>query len=299
MTRIFIACICIFCLFQWSCKNKIGGNDPILNELETSFNTSPNEDNFNKLINKYLEMIQSAPKGSDLSELFIKASNICSKMDKPDQEIVFINNLVKNNPNHPNIKEYIFKMIQLLFKTERQTTAEIMALCYVKAYPNDPKIAELSSKLPKINNPEEYIFEIGKSIFADTTTGFNEKNAMVYVDACEAYAMVLPKDAQTPEYIFKAAETSNTLKTYEKSFSLYDWIIDKYPTHERAPISLFMKGFLFDGTLKDSANASKYYTEFLTKYPNNSFAKDAELLKSNLGKSDEQVLDELMKKKAQ
>ena len=105
---------------------------------------------------------------------------------------------------------------------------------------------------------------------------------------------------QIPSFdIFKAAETSNTLKTYEKSFSLYDWIIDKYPTHERAPISLFMKGFLFDGTLKDSANASKYYTEFLTKYPNNSFAKDAELLKSNLGKSDEQVLDELMKKKAQ
>ena len=176
MTRIFIACICIFCLFQWSCKNKIGGNDPILNELDKESLLICNklnnlrskkeflesEDNFNKLINKYLEMIQSAPKGSDLSELFIKASNICSKMDKPDQEIVFINNLVKNNPNHPNIKEYIFKMIQLLFKTERQTTAEIMALCYVKAYPNDPKIAELSSKLPKINNPEEYIFEIGK-----------------------------------------------------------------------------------------------------------------------------------------
>lgn len=57
-----------------------------------------------------------------------------------------------------------------------------------------------------------------------------------------------------------------------------------------------MKGFLFDGTLHDSINAAKYYQEFLNKYPNNQFAKDAKMLLQNLGKSDEEVLKDLMEK---
>ena len=61
-------------------------------------------------------------------------------------------------------------------------------------------------------------------------------------------------------------------------------------------MALFMKAFLFDGTFADSTNSRKYYTEFLEKYPNHEFAKDAKLLLQNVGKSDEEVLKELMDK---
>jgi|JI10StandDraft_1071094.scaffolds.fasta_scaffold00526_24 TolA-binding protein len=292
------ALILLFILasISWSCKKSSGIHDPALTGLESSFNTTPNEENYEKLVTKYLEIIQTVQKNTDVSEILLKASNASEKMAKKDQQVIFLNNLVKNYPDRPDTKDNIYKMINLLHATGRHVTADVMSLSYLKTYSGDAKTEELKSKLPKVVSPEDYILDIGRSIFADTATGFNQRNAMNYVDACEAYAMVMPKDPQTPEFIFKAAETSNTLRTFEKSFALYDWLIEKYPSHERSPVALFMKGFLFDGTLHDSTNAAKYYQEFLDKYPENQFAKDAKMLLQNLGKTDEEVLKDLMEK---
>lgn len=295
MYKLFLAAL-ISTLALVSCKNNSKTSDPALSGLEKEFDTNSNEDNYNKLVSKYLEIIQSAEKGTDISGLLSKATQAAVKMKKTDHELLFLNNLVKSFPDREDKKTNIIRMIELLNLNNKPTTAEILAYSYIKAYPGDSKIEELKKKLPKESTPEAYILEIGQSIFMDTVKGFDDIKAMAYVDACEAYAMVLPKDPQTPEYLFKAAETSSTLKTFEKSFALYDWIIEKYPTSEKAPVALFMKGFIFDGTLRDSANAAKYYSEFIKKYPQSQFAKDAQVLLSNLGKSDEQVLEELKNK---
>ena len=61
-------------------------------------------------------------------------------------------------------------------------------------------------------------------------------------------------------------------------------------------MALFMKAFLFDESLKDVENARKYYQEFIDKYPNHEFAKQAKLLMENLGKSQEEVLKSLQGK---
>ncbi len=277
------------------CKNNPAG-DPALSALEKEFNSNPSEDNYNKLVGKYLEIIQSSNKGKDISGLLVNAFQAANKMKKNDHEILFINNLVKSYPDRPDNKTNIIRMIELLNASGKSTTANLMSYAFIKAFPEDPKSNEFKTNLPKMASAEAYILEIGQSIFADTIKGFDEMKAREYVDACEAFAMVLPNDPQAAEYLFKAAETSSTLKTFEKSFALYDWIIDKYPHSERAPVALFMKGFIFDGTIKDSANAAKYYTEFIQKYPESPFYKDAKVLLSNLGKSDEQVLEELRKK---
>ncbi|NOT38653.1 MAG: hypothetical protein HOP11_14870 [Saprospiraceae bacterium] len=276
-----------------SCKNNAKVNDPALSGLEKEFESNSNEENYNKLVSKYLEIIQSSEKGKDISEVLLKATQAAVKMKKTDHELLFTNNLVKSYPERADSKNNIVRMIELLRLNNKSTTADVLAYSLIKAYPNDPLISEIKSKLPKTSTPEDYIMEIGQSIFMDTVKGFDDTKAMAYVDACEAFAMVLPKDPQASEYLFKAAETSSTLKTFEKSFALYDWIIEKYPNSNKAPVALFMKGFIFDGTLKDSANAAKYYKEFVSKYPSSPFAKDAQILLSNLGKTDEEVLESL------
>lgn len=278
-----------------TCKKNTKTSDPALSALEKDFMANPNEDNYNKLLSKYLEVIQNEHKGVDNSELLIRAKDAAVKMKKNDHELLFINNLVKSYPDRKDNSNNILRMIELLQLNGKQTTADVMSYAFVKAYPNDPQVASIKSRLTSGMNVESYILKIGQSIFEDTIKGFDDNKAMAYVDACEAFAMVLPGDPQAPEFIFKAAETSSTLKTFEKSFALYDWIIDKYPKSERAPVALFMKGFIFDGTFKDSANAAKYYNEFIQKYPESSFAKDAKVLLSNLGKSDEEVLEMLRK----
>jgi outer membrane protein assembly factor BamD (BamD/ComL family) len=77
---------------------------------------------------------------------------------------------------------------------------------------------------------------------------------------------------------------------------LFDWIIDKYPTHSKAENSAFMKGFLFDNDIQDTALARKFYLEFIQKYPKSEFVDDAQMLINNLGKSEEEILEELQRK---
>ncbi|HRI00978.1 MAG TPA: hypothetical protein PK006_08000 [Saprospiraceae bacterium] len=281
-----------------SCKSDNKLQDPKLQELQNAFNKNPNQESYDKLITSYLELMQKHSKDKPMIEEALASCFAASeKIGAKTQQVIFLNNLMKDYPDRPDHKENVVKMIGLLDSLNRTGPADVMSLCYLKAYPNDEKAAQLKAGIPeKYTLPDSCILDIGRAIFSDTTQKFSEEKARVYVDACEAYALAIPKDEAAPEFIFKAAETSNALKTYEKSFALYDWIIDAYPKHPRAPMALFMKGFLFDGTIKDSANARRFYTEFLEKYPKHEFVKDAKVLLSNIGKSDEQVLQELMEK---
>ena len=111
MNRFILFCVCLLSISPWACKNSPTGTiDPMIKELETAFNTTPNDDNYNKLINKYLEIIQGSAKGTDLSEILIKGSLASEKMNKSDQQIIFINNLVKNYPDRQDAKDNIYKI---------------------------------------------------------------------------------------------------------------------------------------------------------------------------------------------
>lgn len=285
----------IVALISPSCKNNPGA-DQALVQAEKQFNDNPNEENYSALIGKYLEKIRQSTSTQDISGLLVNAVQASRKSNHNDQELLFLNNLVKAYPDRSDKRDNILRLIELLHKAGKHTTADELSYAFLKAYPGDNMGEELKNKLPKGSTPEDYIAEIGRSIFADTVRGFDEQKAMAYVDACEAYAMVLNNDEKTPDFLYKAAETAHTLKTFEKSFALYDWIIEKYPKSPRAPIALFMKGFIFDATLHDSANAAKFYSEFISKYPNAEFVKDAKVLMSNLGKSDEEVLKSIREK---
>lgn len=297
MKFVYYSFLITFSLLLASCKNSSSLSDPAVKTAEDAFAGNATPETYNALITSYLDFLKNHKEDKKNQELVLeRALSASEKMGNKGQQVVFLNNLMKEYPNRADHNTNVLKMVQLLDSLNRLAPAHVMSLCYIKANPQDPKSAELKKTLPSIATPEEYILEIGKAIFSDTIKGFSEENARVYVDACEAYALTIPNDSETPEFIFKAAETSNTLRTYDKSFALYDWIIDNYPTHKRAPMALFMKAFLFDGTFADSTNSRKYYTEFLEKYPNHEFAKDAKLLLQNVGKSDEEVLKELMDK---
>lgn len=286
-------------LFLFACKNDNSAKiqDKELVAIQGEFDKTPNDANYEKLITKYLQLIQANKADKALVEtLLLKASDASEKLGKDSQQLVFLNNLIKDYPQRVDSKENILKMISLLSKLGNKQASDVMALSFAKGFPNEAKAQEFKSSISSASSPEDYILNIGKAIFADTVKGFSEKDALAYVDACEAFALVLPKDPEAPEFINKAAEISNALKTYEKSFSLYDWLNNSYSDHKRGQMALFMKAFLFDESLKDVENAKKYYQEFIDKYPNHEFAKQAKLLMENLGKSQEEVLKSLQEK---
>jgi outer membrane protein assembly factor BamD (BamD/ComL family) len=283
-----------------SCKSdKKYSNKPI-GELETAFKNTPNDSTYDKLITAYLEIMQEhKDEPAVLEDILVKCAAASSQMKNCRQTVIFLNNLIKNHYARKDTPDNIVKMIECLRNIGKNEASDILAICFGEAFPNDNRKVEILSKLKQQQAPEEYLVNLAKSIFPDTMNSYDKEKAFNYVDACEAYALVLPNSDKTPEFLFSAAQTSKLLQTYDKCISLFDWIIEKYPTNPKAENASFMKGFLFDNDLKDSATAHKFYNEFIEKYPKSEFVDDAQMLIKNLGKSEEEILKELQKKNPQ
>lgn len=281
----------------FACKSNKKFDSEKIGKLEADFNTSPTDTTYDKLITAYLEIMQEHKDEPALVEdLLAKCSAASIKMNNCRQTVIFLNNLIKNHYARKDTPDNIVKMIECLRNIGKNEAADILTLCFGQAFPGDNRKVELEAKLQRQQTPEEYLVDLAKSIFPDTLNSYNKDKAFNYVDACEAYALVLPNSDKSPEFLFSAAQTSKLLTTYDKCLSLFDWIVEKYPTHAKAENACFMKGFLFDNDLKDTATARKFYLEFISKYPKSEFVDDAQMLIQNLGKSEEQILEELQKK---
>ncbi len=293
----FICSTIAFCLILSSCKQDKSFDSKELAELEKSFETNPSDTTYDKLITRYLEIMQERKDDKSLLEqMLIKCATASKKMDNCRQTVIFLNNLIKNHYGRSDTPENILEMIRCLRKENKVYAADILSICFAEAFPSHPKKVELLTALSQQKSAEEYLVELAKTMFPDTGNSYNKDIAFNYVDACEAYALVLPNSDKSPEFLFSAAQTAKLLQTWEKCISLFDWIIEKYPTHPKAENSAFMKAFLFDNDLKDTANARKYYLEFVAKYPKSDFVDDAQVLMKNLGKTEEQILHDLQNK---
>ncbi|MBX7182207.1 MAG: tetratricopeptide repeat protein [Bacteroidia bacterium] len=106
------------------------------------------------------------------------------------------------------------------------------------------------------------------------------------------FALSYPEDSLSPLYLFKAGELSLSTNQGQKALGYFDQVVRIYPQHEKASFALFMKGFVCDGPLKDTAKARQFYTDFIQKYPQHPLVADAMFSVRNLGKSDEELIRE-------
>lgn len=85
------------------------------------------------------------------------------------------------------------------------------------------------------------------------------------------------------EYYTKAKNAYASLK-YDEAVVNFKGLIENYPNTSRHAEALFMLGFIHANDLKAFDSAKKYYTEFVTKYPNHELADDARYEIETLGK---------------
>jgi len=81
------------------------------------------------------------------------------------------------------------------------------------------------------------------------------------------YAKDYPQDTLTPMLLFKAADAARGAKQYGKAVQLWGQVWRNYENHPKAPMALFLQGFIFDSDLRKADMAKKYYNQFLEKYP--------------------------------
>jgi tetratricopeptide (TPR) repeat protein len=118
--------------------------------------------------------------------------------------------------------------------------------------------------------------------------------AKQYIETSEKYAELVKatKPDKYVELLLKAAALAKEVKDYNKSIELYNRIADQVPQHQKAPVALFMTGFIYENDLNDLVKAKAVYEKFLQKYPNEKdLANSAEQSIKLLGKP----LDEIIK----
>ena len=129
------------------------------------------------------------------------------------------------------------------------------------------------------------------SMYDEQSHSLDRRKAAQYVTGCEVFAMVNPKDPKSPELLLKAAEMARTLRNYPKALSIYDWVYTKFQDYPKVGQALFLKGFTLDNDMKKYDLARPVYEAFLAKHPNDVFAKDTKFLLDNLGKSDNEIIN--------
>jgi tetratricopeptide (TPR) repeat protein len=203
--------------------------------------------------------------------------------------------------NYPERKDQSNRLAEIITVIDTLRKPELSQLLYrsfVQRFNEDPRAEFYAAKIDRKQvGVDSLLKEIGLQMFNDSIYRLDENIARLYVDACEAAVMAQPDLPDAPEYLHRAAETARTLRDIPKAISLYDWIIERYPNHQRGATSLFLKAFTYDNDLKNFEEARKYYEEFLQKYPNNEFVESAKFLLENLGKT-EAELNEILQKKA-
>lgn len=219
------------------------------------------------------------------------ALDVANQNNLNSRAIAILYPLIRDYEDPEKKTSWMAQLANNFFASNKHAAANVITSALVSSGASDKLLSSLKSKSTlNDQNVGDYISQLGESIFENPDDmGLNRNASMNYIDACQAYALSHPGDKQSPEYLYKAAEVAKSIRSSSKSLSLYDWILTKYPDHERAPTALFIKGFILENELKNQVSAKKVYTEFLEKYPSHQLADDVKFLVENLGKSDEEI----------
>ena len=136
------------------------------------------------------------------------------------------------------------------------------------------------------------ISTLEKQLYASAATGFNKAKADSLLTMYESFVQKYPKDSLAPKYQFQAAGLAMTLGNGKKSLELYEGFMKLFPENPKVPVCMFFTAYIYENMIKNLDKAKEIYLNFIEKYPNNDFVKDAQIALENLGKTPEQLVRE-------
>jgi len=190
----------------------------------------------------------------------------------------------------------IFALLLLLFtacgggdtngSNQKQTTDAVVPSAYIAA--------EDALKEGKSANEVSALLMGNFNAVSDPNTGTLDMVASQdFARIARELADKFPGDTAVAMPFYRSAEVVRAMNDPKRAATIYKDVYERFPDFSKAPEAMFMLAFTYDEDLKDYDAARATYTDFLAKYPKHSFADDTEMLLSNLGKSDEEILREL------
>jgi len=272
-----------------------------MSALLTEAKANPTKESLNSYFDKVTSFIQVHKDDSALiNPVMQEAANFAGAQNQHSKAISYLIPLLRNSTTDCKVDpNQVLSLAQSMNSLNKKHAAKVIYKNYKSQYENAPEDQALETLMTdEVASLQAYVDTTFQAVFADPDQyGLNRAAALKYVDVVEAYALSAPCDKASPEYLYKASEIARSIRTLPKALSIYDWILEDYPEYEKTPTVFFLKGFILENDVKDEEAARNIYNEFLEKYPQHEMADDVKFLLENMGRSDEEILKFLEKKR--
>lgn len=129
-------------------------------------------------------------------------------------------------------------------------------------------------------------------------TTLNKSDAEKALVAFNSYSTFCLKDSLAPVFLLKGAQVAQSIGKYVDAETMLRKCAYDFPRFENRGAALFLLAQLYDDgkMLNNEAEAKTIYEKIIKEFPQTPYANDAKACLANLGKTDEQIIQEFMKK---
>jgi outer membrane protein assembly factor BamD (BamD/ComL family) len=130
------------------------------------------------------------------------------------------------------------------------------------------------------------------------STAVNNDIADKAITTFDNFSSTCNTDSLAPIFLIKAGQVAQSIKKYEQAQSLFKKCINQFTDFKNRGAALFLLAQLYDNEmmLNNEAEAKIIYEQIIKEYPQSPFANDAKYCIKNIGKTDEQLVQEFLKK---
>ena len=112
------------------------------------------------------------------------------------------------------------------------------------------------------------------------------------------FANICKTDSLAPVFLVKAGQVAQTIGQYSQAQAFFVKCKDEFPDFKNRGAALFLLAQLYDDAskLNNESEARTIYNQIIREYPKSTFASDSKACIQNIGKTDEQLVQEFLKK---
>ena len=127
----------------------------------------------------------------------------------------------------------------------------------------------------------------------------DQAEAQKAIEAFTNLAHYCPGDSISPVYLVKTAQVARAINNIPQAKLALDKCIADYPNFNNRAAALFLLGQLYDEVtyLNNEEEAKVLYRKIIDEHPKSSWAESAKGALRFIGKSDQQIIEELKKKR--
>jgi TolA-binding protein len=174
----------------------------------------------------------------------------------------------------------------------------------IREYPTHPAAKEAATNIPEEKVLTQRMANLEKMLIDSSQTPIRPSIMRELARVYQQYAIVATNKTDATDKLLKAAQNYGAIGDFVNATTILKSIISADPKTAFAKEAMFHAGYLFE-TMANyhpaqkaeyMAEAKKHYEMLIQYFPKDDLAKQAKLLIENLGKSDEELLDAVLKK---